>query len=131
MTVFNSSVQINKPVNVVFNFLADLNNHRLLMPDSISDWSSTSNEARFTIQNMLKLVLKIGDKIENKQITIIPAEKPPFDLSQTWDLLEENGQTVVTLTTAAELNMMMKMMASAPLQKLVDFETITLQNHFV
>jgi ribosome-associated toxin RatA of RatAB toxin-antitoxin module len=131
MTVFESSITINQPASAIYAFLTDLNNHQGLMPDSISDWSSSTKEARFTIQNMLKLTLKLGDCVQNSQINIIPAEKPPFDLLQTWNLqpLDAN-QTAVSLTTSAELNMMMKMMASGPLQKLVDYETASLHQQF-
>ena len=33
MSTFESTVTINKPVNIVYQFLADMNNHQQLMPD--------------------------------------------------------------------------------------------------
>ncbi len=126
MTTFQSKVTINKSVSEVYAFLADMNNHQQLMPDSITEWSSTVDEARFNIQNMIKLSLKVDSRTPDKEIKIIPAAKPPFDMSLTWALSGGDKETTVTYTISADLNMMMKMMASGPLQKLADHETSTL-----
>jgi len=123
MTTFESKVTISKPVNEVYQFLEDMNNHQQLMPDNILDWTSTTDEARFNIQNMAKLALRIDDRIENAEIKIIPFEKPPFDLELNWHLTDAGTHTEVVFTIAADLNMMMKMLASGPLQKLADHET--------
>jgi carbon monoxide dehydrogenase subunit G len=128
MTVFTSKVSISKPANVIYQFLADMNNHRKLMPDNISDWTSTTNEARFNIQNMASLALKIDTLIENKQVKIVPFEKPPFNLDLTWEIAEVGSGTDVVFTINADLNMMLKMLASGPLQKLADHETANLAN---
>ena len=68
MTIIQNSVDIHKPIAEVYTFLADLNNHEQLMPDNIYNWTSTADEARFTIKNMAKLALKISQPIENKEI---------------------------------------------------------------
>ncbi|MDB5029501.1 SRPBCC family protein [Mucilaginibacter sp.] len=126
MTTFESKVIINKPVNEVYNFLADLNNHRQLMPDSVQDWTSTFDTASFNIQNMTKLSLKVESRVEDNEIKIVPSEKPPFNLELKWNLSFNDNQTEAVLTILADLNMMMKIMASGPLQKLADHETQTL-----
>lgn len=128
MNTFTSKVSINKPLRAVYDFLADFNNHRQLMPDNIQEWASTADEARFSIQNMAKLALKISERVPDELITIIPAEKPPFDLELKWSLSFDNDHTDVVFTIGAELSMMMKMLASGPLQKLADHETQSLLN---
>jgi hypothetical protein len=128
MTVFENKTLINKSVSEVYQFLEDLNNHQVLMPENIYNWSSSKDEARFTIQNMAKLALKVENRVPNQKITIIPAEEAPIALNLEWSLLEINNQTQATLTISAELNMMMKMLASGPLQKLTDFQVNALQN---
>lgn len=123
MTNFESKVTINKPVADVYSFLTDLNNHQQLMPENIYNWSSTADEARFTIQNMAKLVLKVDNRIENKEIRIIPVDEAPFAVELKWTL-EDNGATTTAIYRIdADLNMMMKMLVSGPLQKLADSET--------
>lgn len=104
-----------------------MNNHQQLMPEGVTNWSSTTDNASFNVQGMIKLAVKIEDRIENKEIKIIPSEKPPFDLELKWTLSPNNDQTDVNLTISADLNMMMKMMASGPLQKLADHEVQTLK----
>jgi carbon monoxide dehydrogenase subunit G len=128
MTIIESTAVVNKPVNEVYSFLADLNNHQQLMPDNIYNWSSTKDEARFTIQNMAKLALKVSTLVENKEINIIPSEKAPFDVELKWTLTDiDSGITEAKLTISADLNMMMKMLASGPLQKLADHQVAKLQ----
>lgn len=128
MTVFESKVLLNKPVAEVYAFLEDLNNHEGLMPENIYNWSSTKDEARFTIQNMAKLALKVESRVENAEILIVPAEAAPISLNLKWTLNETGDQTKAKLTISAELNMMMKMLASGPLQKLTDYQTNALVN---
>ena len=128
MTIIESTAVVNKPVNEVYSFLADLKNHQQLMPDNIYNWSSTKDEARFTIQNMAKLALKVSTLVENKEINIIPSEKAPFDVELKWTLTDiDSGTTEAKLTISADLNMMMKMLASGPLQKLADYQVAKLQ----
>jgi hypothetical protein len=128
MTNFESKVSIAIDQNKVYSFLSDLNNHEKLMPKNIYNWSSTTDEAKFTIQNMAKLALKVSSRIENQEINILPAEEAPFAIEMKW-LISKNGtETEAKLIVSAELNMMMKMLASTPLQKLVDHQTAALKD---
>ncbi|MFC3562757.1 SRPBCC family protein [Pedobacter jamesrossensis] len=123
MTIIESTVEVNKPINEVYTFLSSMNNHQQLMPENIYNWESTEDEARFTIQNMAKLAIKISNRIENQELIAIPTEKPPFDLELKWNVAENGDGTIAKLTISADLNMMMKMLASGPLQKLADHQT--------
>ncbi|WP_113662501.1 SRPBCC family protein [Pedobacter nanyangensis] len=124
MTIIESSTEINLPVAQVYQFLADLNNHQQLMPENIYNWSSTVDTASFTIQNMAKLAIHISERVENEKLVAVPTEKPPFDLSLQWSVTDNgNGTTSARHLISADLNMMMKMLASGPLQKLADYQT--------
>lgn len=124
MTVIESTTEINLPLDKVYNFLEDLNNHQQLMADNIQNWSSTTDEASFTIQNMAKLVIKISSRVPNREIIAIPTEKPPFDIELKWTVIpNNNGTTSAKHIISADLNMMMKMLVSSPLQKLADHQT--------
>lgn len=128
MTLIESSVTIDKTVGSVYSFLSDLNNHQQLMPENIYNWSSTEDEARFTIQNMAKLALKVSSRKKDEEIIAIPSEDAPFPLELKWSLSDiGDGKTKALYTISAELNMMMKMLASGPLQKLVDHQTDALK----
>ncbi len=128
MTVFESKETISKPVSQVYTFLADFNNHRQLMPGNISGWSSTRDEAHFSIRNMAKLTLQISNRIENSSIIIIPAQEVPFNVEMRWVVTDLGDNTTeAILTLSAELNMMMKAMAGGPLKKLTDHQTAQLK----
>jgi carbon monoxide dehydrogenase subunit G len=131
MTVFESKTTVNKSPAEVYAFLSDLNNHEKLMPENVYNWSSTKDEARFTIENMAKLALKVSDRAENTSVSIIPAEEVPFPVELKWSIADKgDGATEAILTIKAELNMMMKMLASGQLQKLTDFQTEKLKSLF-
>ena len=123
MSVFESTVTVNKPVSEVYTFLADMNNHRHLMPDNIINWTSTADVANFEIENITKLALKIDERVVNALVKVTPAEKPPFDMELKWALLATDNGTQATFTITADLNMLMKMVASSPLKKLTEEET--------
>ncbi|AMR32956.1 orotate phosphoribosyltransferase [Mucilaginibacter sp. PAMC 26640] len=130
MSVFESKVIVNKPAPIVYKFLADMNNHGQLMPDNVTDWISTADVASFNIENITKLSLKIDHRITDREIRIVPAEKPPFSMELKWELAEAGGNTQAIFTINADLNMLMKMMASGPLQKLTENETQRLAEIF-
>ncbi|TWR25412.1 SRPBCC family protein [Mucilaginibacter achroorhodeus] len=126
MSVFESAVTISKSADIVYAFLADMNNHRQLMPDSITDWESTVDVASFNVQNITKLSLKIEERVAYTLIGIVPAEKPPFNLDLKWELNSAGNATEVNFVITADLNIMMKMLASGPLKKLAEEETANL-----
>jgi len=128
MTIFKGTATINCVINDVYSFLTDMNNHQQLMPEGVTNWSSTTNNASFNVQGMIKLAVKIEARVENSEIRIISFDNPPFDLELKWALSSINDQTVADLTITADLNMMMKIMASGPLQKLADHEVQTLKS---
>ena len=130
-TSINSTVTLHKSIADVYTFLADLNNHQQLMPENIYNWSSTTDEAAFTIQNMAKLAIKVSSRIPNQEIVAIPSADAPFDLELKWELKDlGNDTTEATHTISAELNMMLKMLASGPLQQLADHQTTKLKALF-
>lgn len=130
MTIIESKSILNAPIAEVYNFLEDCNNHEQLQPENIYNWVSTKDEASFTIQNMAKFALKIDERIPNSEILLLPKGDAPFDVSISWKLKPLDSGTEAILTLKAELNMMLKMIASGPLQKLVDFQLLKLKERF-
>src|SRR6185312_677002 len=80
MKTFDSAVKIQRPVNEVYGFLADMNNHKDLMPENVIDWKSTADEATFSIKNMAKLSVKIGSRVENKRTKMLALTNPPLEV---------------------------------------------------
>lgn len=78
MTIIQNSIDITKPIEDVYQFLSDMNNHEQLMPENIYNWTSTVDEAQFTIQNMAKLSLRISERLENKELVSTPVDETLF-----------------------------------------------------
>lgn len=128
MAKFEARENINCSLSDAYQFLTDFNNHQQLMPENMQNWNSTFNEANFGIQNMVQLSLQIVERCENSLVKIVAIGSPPFPVELMWDLNIAGDHTDVTLTINAELNMMMKMMASGPLQKLANHEVAVLKS---
>ncbi len=127
MSIFQSTTIINKPSAEVYDFLADLHNHQQLMAtDDISEWSSTTDKASFSIRGMVTLSIQTQELIPSSLVRIVAVDKPPFDIELKWELTSAENGTKVAYTITAALNMMMKMVASGPLQKLADEEIANL-----
>ncbi|MGO1243277.1 MAG: SRPBCC family protein [Sphingobacterium sp.] len=132
MTIIQNDIEIPKIVDEVYSFLSDLNNHEQLMPGNITNWSSSYDHASFTTKNMAKLSLKMTQRIENKELVCMPEGDTPFALTLRWKLEQVGTEaTVASFVIEAELNMMMKMMAAGPLQKLVDHQVSKLKEILV
>ncbi len=114
----------------VYTFLADLTNHKQLMPESVYNWTATPDECKFTIQNMTKLELKVSQRVEFSEIKIEPKGEVPFKISLSWNIVEENSMIFAKLTISADLNPFIKMMAMGPLNKLAAFQTEKLSQLF-
>lgn len=129
-SIQSEQVQINKPLTEVYAFLANANNHQKLMPDTIYNWSSTEDECKFTIQNMAKLELKMSERDPAGKIIIVPSSAAPFDLKIEWNITENSTGCSAQMTIHADLNPFIKMVAVAPLTKLVNHQASTLKSLF-
>jgi carbon monoxide dehydrogenase subunit G len=108
-------VTVNKPAKEVFEFLSDFNNYKRLMPEQVSDWQSTSDECSFTIKGMGSLGMKMKERIPDSSVVIEKNGKAPFDFFLSCSITDKNAQSDVQLFFDADLNAVMKMMASKPL----------------
>lgn len=131
MAEFLSNASIKASIETIYSFLEDCNNHEILQPENIYNWSSTKDEASFTIQNMAKLTLLMDKRTSPTDLLLRAKDSTPFEVSLHWKLkaIDENT-TEAALILSAELNMMLKMIASGPLQKLVDHQVTKLAEKF-
>jgi len=122
MTKFESQKTIvETSAQEVFQFLYDVNNHQKLMPSAVTDWWSNEDEAKLKIQGLGSLHLKRTETISPSFIKIVPEGKAPVDLHLEWNIENTDNSSAVSVTIFADLNMMMKMVASKPLQNLADY----------
>lgn len=122
MATFDSKeVQIARSSEYIYNFLADFNNFEKLMPPQVSDWKSDGESCSFNIQNMAMLGMRYRTRTPNNRIDIISDGNNPFrfDLQCFIDELDTETSKA-RLQFNADLNPMMKMVASKPLANLMD-----------
>lgn len=113
---------INGSSERVFSFLSNFNNFKQLVPpDKIKEWQSTEDTCHFTVEGIGETGLRIIEKEPNSTIKITGEEGGKFDF-YFWIQLKEPApyNTKIKLTIKADLNPMIKMMASKPLQTFVD-----------
>ena len=116
-------IEVNKPVQFVFDFMKDFNNIKQLLPqDKISDWNSDFDQCSFKIQNAAVIPLVKDSVVEPNTIHIVNVEKTPFPftLKVSFNELETN-KTEVFLNFDGEINAFLKMMVVKPLTNLFNF----------
>lgn len=128
----SDKVSINNTTDKIYNFLSDFNNFKSLMPDQVQNWQSTEDSCSFEVSGMGKIVLKIKEKVPYSKILIIPeaGTKLPF----TFELIcllnkKTETETETEFVFEHEMPMMISMMASRPLQNLVDILGKKLKEH--
>lgn len=113
---------INSSSERVYAFLSNFNNFKQLVPpDKIKEWQSTEDTCHFIVEGIGETGLRIIEKEPNSTIKIAGEEGSKFDF-HFWIQLKEPDpyNTKIKLTIKADLNPMIKMMASKPLQTFVD-----------
>lgn len=104
----------------IFGFLADFNNFKQLLPPEVSNWKSDTETCSFTVQNMASLTLAMDVKTPNNLIIMksVGANLFEFNIQTTIAFVDEN-KSLVQIILNADLNPMMAMLASRPLENLV------------
>jgi len=122
MTEFKSEItSINSSDRVIYNFLNDFNNFEKLMPEQVINWQSTKENCSFTIKGMADLAMRMSKSDEFSFISYSSEGKSPFHFNLSFHIekLDENKSDVYSLFSA-DLNPMIKMMASRPLKNFVN-----------
>jgi carbon monoxide dehydrogenase subunit G len=114
--------KINGSAERAFNFLSNFNNFsRLVPPEKVKNWKATEDTCHFTVDGVGNAGLQIIEK-EPYSLIKISGEKGSKINFTFWIQLKEPelNDTRIKLTIKADLNPMLKMMASKPLQNFVD-----------
>lgn len=123
MSEFKSATTaIERPAEAIYEFLADFNNFRNLIPaDRVKNYESTKETCSFAVENMPTFHLKMGDNTPVSKVIMIPQNSGGVEFSLTTNIeqVSQSGSKV-DIILSAELNAFLKMMASKPLQTFVD-----------
>lgn len=121
---------INRSSEDVFAFLSNFNNFEHLMPEQIINWKSTIDNCSFTIKGMADLALKYEKKHPSSLIVIIPDGKAPFEYKLICNINAVDASNCkASLDFDVELNPIMSMMASKPLQNFVNILAVKLKEY--
>ena len=121
MNLESTKVIIEKPFQIVFNFLKDVKNFKPLMPDNISRFELIDDETfLFALSGMPEIILKKKPLVNPNIITLEAARgKLKFSLNTIIrDISEKKSE--VYLKFEGEFNPMMAMMIKGPISKFID-----------
>tara|TARA_B100000497_G_scaffold34110_1_gene40011 strand:+ start:4850 stop:5248 length:399 start_codon:yes stop_codon:yes gene_type:complete len=121
MKLESTKVIIEKPSQIVFNFLKDVKNFKPLMPDNISRFELIDDETfLFALSGMPEIILKKKPLVNPNIITLEAARgKLKFSLNTIIrDISEKKSE--VYLKFEGEFNPMMAMMIKGPISKFID-----------
>ena len=123
MTQFESDIKKSThSADVIFDFLSDFDHFGELIPkDKISNWKSTGESCSFTIDPVGEVGLRIIEKEEFKTVKYTAEGKTPFNF-YLWVQLKEvaENDTRIKLTIKADMNPMIKMVASKPVKQFLE-----------
>lgn len=112
----------------LFDYIGDMNNMPSILPEQVVDVKADHDNLSFTIQGMGSIALRVAKREPNKLIQLVPEGKTPFQFVLNIYIRDtESPSHQVTKSVSeccfeidAQLNPLMQMMASRPLQNLVN-----------
>lgn len=107
---------VQKNEKEVFEFLTDLKNFEILMPENIDKFEVLSDDRfLFALKGMPQIILERKEQIQyNKLVLGAASEKLPFTLTADIVSLNEN-ESEIALSFNGEFNAMMAMMIKTPI----------------
>lgn len=121
--IFKSDWATNKrSEKELFEYIGDMNNMSSVLPEQVVDITADNDNLAFTIQGMGKVALRVSKREANKFIQLVPEGKVPFQFSLNIHIEnnESDPNAKCRFEIDAQLNPLMQMMASRPLQNLVN-----------
>ena len=127
----SEKLEVNNSAEKIFSFLSNFNNFKSLMPEQVGDWKSTEDTCSFTIQGLPSIGMKIHEKIPFKKIVYTSQGNSPLGFELIC-MLNENihEKTETQMIFKANLNPMLSMVASKPLQNFVNILNQKLKDFF-
>ncbi|RXP46601.1 SRPBCC family protein [Lutibacter sp. HS1-25] len=120
MNLETKKTVINKSQKEFFEFLTDLNNFKVLMPENTDKFEVDGDSFLFSLKGMPEIRLVITEKQEFDKIVLGAASsKLNFNLTVAIQVVTENS-CEAQLLFKGDFNPMMAMMVKSPLQKFID-----------
>ncbi|WP_299251446.1 SRPBCC family protein [uncultured Lacinutrix sp.] len=121
MNLESQKVIIEKSAEETFNFLSDVKNFEILMPDTISKFELLGEDKfLFALKGMPEIVLKKKETVPNNKI-VLGAAGGKLDFSLIATITEiDSYKSEVKLNFDGEFNAMMAMMIKRPISNFID-----------
>ena len=120
MTKFESEIKVvPHPAEKIFTFLSDFDNFGEVVPkDKIKNWQSFGDHCTFEVDMVGEVGLRIVDKNPHDTIKYEAEGNTPVNFF-LWVQIKEAapGDSRIKLTIKADMNPMIKMVASGPITK--------------
>lgn len=104
----------------LFNICKDLNNAIKYLPSEVENINTDSDNLSFTVKGMGNIALRISNRVENNLVQMVPEGKIPFPFTLNIHIRPDGNTSECQFEIDANLNPLMQMMASRPLQNLVN-----------
>ena len=132
MSFTSQRVGVRAGAATLFGFVSNLDNLNQLLPDQVTNWESSGDRCSFDITGMTHLDLRI-DRTEIDRLVSITSEPGSQPKIQLDLILEPDGPTAsaATVELSTELSPMLQLLASTPLQNLVNIMAEKLRDHFL
>ncbi|MDT0541017.1 MULTISPECIES: SRPBCC family protein [Croceitalea] len=113
--------KVQKSDQEVFDFLIDIKNFKVLMPENIDKFEVLDeNTFKFALSGMPEIVLRLKEQIPHKKIVLGAAsDKLPFTLTADITSMSDT-ESEVGLSFEGQFNAMMAMMIKNPITNFME-----------
>jgi len=123
MTKFESEIKaVSYPGEKIFNFLSDFDNFGEVLPkEKIKNWQSFGDHCTFEVDMVGEVGLRIVDRTPFDTIKYEAEGNTPVNFF-LWIQIKEvaDSDSRIKLTIKADMNPMIKMVASGPIKKFLE-----------
>jgi carbon monoxide dehydrogenase subunit G len=121
MNLESPKINVSKSPDEVFNFLSDIKNFELLMPENISKFEVLGEDKfLFALKGMPEIVLKKKEVIPPNKV-VLGAAGGKLDFSLVVNIKEvEANSSEAQLEFTGDFNPMMAMMIKGPIKKFIE-----------
>ena len=116
-----------RPEKELFEYIGNMNNMPSVLPEQVVNVTADYDNLSFTIQGMGSVALRVNKREPNKFIQLVPEGKVPFQFALNI-YIRGGEQSECYFEIDAQLNPLMQMMASRPLQNLVNMMAEKVEN---
>lgn len=131
MKLTSKTGHINEAIEIVFDFLNDLNNYQELFPDDkISEWESNKDSCSFKIKGAASIGFIKKSVVPFSRINLVSGDKSPIEFELSILLSNDEGKTTGNIEFESNVNPFLRMMIEKPLKNLFEHMIDNMERKF-